>query len=182
MERLYTDGHFNTSADYCEIYGHDLSTGAEITEEEYRRNDPKGRAIIKAAEYVPPVEAPDDDYPLWFTTGRLVYHFHTRTKTGRVEELNAAAPDAFVQLAAEDAKKHGIADGEMVEVESRRGKLRVRARIGEIEPGCVFVPFHYGSWDDDGRPRAANELTLTTWDPVSKQPQFKCAAVRMRKI
>jgi ferredoxin-nitrate reductase len=181
-ERLYTDGHFNTSADYCEIYGHDLSTGAEITEEEYRQNDPHGRAIIKAAEYVPPVEAPDDEYPLWFTTGRVVYHFHTRTKTGRVEELNAAAPDAFVQLAAEDAEAQGIAEGDMVEVESRRGKLRARARVGDIEPGCVFVPFHYGSWDDEGRSRAANELTLTTWDPVSKQPQFKCAAVRVRRV
>ncbi|MEY2548278.1 MAG: hypothetical protein QOD64_860 [Verrucomicrobiota bacterium] len=181
-ERLYTEGHFNTSADYCEIYGNDLSTGADISEEEYRRNDPQGRAIIKAAEYVPPVEAPDDDYPLWFTTGRVVYHFHTRTKTGRVEELNAAAPDAFVQLAAEDAKTHGIAEGDMVEVESRRGKMRARARVGDIEPGCVFVPFHYGYWDDEGTPRAANELTLTTWDPVSKQPQFKCAAVRVRKV
>ncbi|MEY2507156.1 MAG: hypothetical protein QOH01_1485 [Verrucomicrobiota bacterium] len=181
-ERLYTDGRFNTSADYCEIYGNDLSTGADITEDEYRRNDPRGRAIIKAAEYVPPVEAPDDDYPLWFTTGRVVYHFHTRTKTGRVEELNAAAADAFVQLAAEDAEAHGIAGGDMVEVESRRGKLRARARVGDIEPGCVFVPFHYGYWDDEGPPRAANELTLTTWDPVSKQPQFKCAAVRVRKV
>jgi anaerobic selenocysteine-containing dehydrogenase len=70
----------------------------------------------------------------------------------------------------------------MVEVESRRGKLRARARVGDIEPGCVFAPFHYGYWDDDGRPRAANELTLTTWDPVSKQPQFKCAAVRVRRV
>jgi ferredoxin-nitrate reductase len=182
QERLYTDGRFNTSADYCEIYGHDLSTGAEITEEQYRRNDPKGRAIIKAAEYVPPVEAPDDDYPLWFTTGRVVYHFHTRTKTGRVEELNGAAPDAFVQLAAEDAEARGIVEGDLIEVESRRGKLRARAQLGDIEPGCVFVPFHYGYWDEKGRPRAANELTLTAWDPVSKQPQFKCAAVRVRKI
>jgi anaerobic selenocysteine-containing dehydrogenase len=70
----------------------------------------------------------------------------------------------------------------MIEVESRRGKLRAPARLGEIEPGTVFVPFHYGYWDADGRPRAANELTLTAWDPVSKQPQFKCAAVRVRKI
>jgi ferredoxin-nitrate reductase len=181
-ERLYEDGVFNTSADYCEIYGHDLSTGAEITEEEYRRNDPRGRAIIKSADYVPPPEAPDEDYPLWFTTGRVVYHWHTRTKTGRVEALNAAAPDAFVQISAEDAKKYGMQNGDMVELESRRGKLRARARVGEIEQGCVFVPFHYGSWDAEGRHRAANELTLTTWDPVSKQPHFKFAAVRARKV
>ena len=70
----------------------------------------------------------------------------------------------------------------MLEVESRRGKLRAAARIGEIEPGCVFVPFHYGYWDDEDEPRAANELTLTGWDPVSKQPFFKFAAVRIKKV
>jgi anaerobic selenocysteine-containing dehydrogenase len=128
------------------------------------------------------VAAPSSNHPLWFTTGRVVYHFHTRTKTGRVEELNGAAPAAFVQLAAEDAEALGIVEGDLIEVESRRGKLRARAQLGDIEPGCVFVPFHYGYWDEKGRPRAANELTLTAWDPVSKQPQFKCAAVRVRKI
>jgi anaerobic selenocysteine-containing dehydrogenase len=181
-ERLYTDGVFNTSADYCEIYGHDLSTGAEISEEEYRRNDPKGRAVIKAAEYVPPLEEPDEDYPLWLTTGRVVYHFHTRTKTGRVPELNGAAPDAFVQIARGDAEKHHIVDGDLVEVESRRGSMRARGKVGEIAAGCLFVPFHYGYWDKEDRSGAANELTLTTWDPVSKQPHFKYAAVRLRKL
>ncbi|MEY2562853.1 MAG: hypothetical protein QOH88_1046 [Verrucomicrobiota bacterium] len=181
-ERLYTDGIFNTAADYCEIYGHDLITGAEITEKEYRAADPKGRAIIKAADYVPPPEMPDEEYPFWYTTGRLVYHFHTRTKTGRVQELNDAAPEAFVQISAQDAKALGAVDGDLLEVESRRGKLRAAARIGEIEPGCVFVPFHYGYWDAVDEPRAANELTLTGWDPVSKQPFFKFAAVRIKKV
>jgi anaerobic selenocysteine-containing dehydrogenase len=187
-ERLYEDGVFNTDADYCEIYGHDISTGAEIEPEEYRAHNPKGRAIIKAADYVPPVEQPDEAYPLWLTTGRDVYHWHTRTKTARAEELRAAAPDAYVQISPEDANAYGIADGELVEVESRRGKVRAPARVGEIAPGHVFIPFHYGYWDEGGngsgdeRPRAANELTITGWDPVSKQPHFKFAAVRVRKI
>jgi ferredoxin-nitrate reductase len=60
--RLYTDGVFNTAADYCELYGHDLVTGAEIAPEQYRAGDPKGRAIIKPADYMPPVEAPDARY------------------------------------------------------------------------------------------------------------------------
>lgn len=181
-DRLYTDAVFNTSADYCEIYGHDLQTGAEITEEEYRANDPAGRAVIKAAEYVPPVEQVDDGYPLWLTTGRVVYQFHTRTKTGRVKELNDAAPEVFIQLSDEDAKTYGIAERDRVELESRRGKMSGRAKVGGIDPGCVFVPFHYGSWDDPVREGAANELTLTAWDPVSKQPQFKGAAVRAKKL
>lgn len=178
---LYTDGVFNTSYDYCETYGHNLTTGAEVEPVEYRANDPKGKAILKASDYQPPYEEPDEAYPLWLTTGRVVYHWHTRTKTGRSKDLNEAAPDGFVQLSAEDAKKYGIEEGEMVEVESRRGKVIEPARIGDIEPGVVFIPFHYGSWDDESRPRAVNELTITEWDPVSKQPHFKYAAVRIRK-
>lgn len=180
-ERLYTDGVFNTSFDYCETYGHDLTTGAAITPEEYRLNDPKGKAVIKAADYVPPDEEPDEEYPLWLTTGRIVYHWQTRTKTGRVRELNDAAPDVFIQISHGDALRYKINDGNMVEVESRRGKILAHARLGDINEGHVFIPFHYGYWDNDERPRAADELTLTGWDPVSKQPNFKYAAVRIRK-
>lgn len=182
VERLYTDAVFNTDVAYCENYGHDLVTGAAKTAEQYRVTDPQGKAILKAADYQPPHEAPDEDYPLWLTTGRVVYHWHTRTKTAKSKELNAAAPDAFVQLAPEDAARYGIADGDMVEVESRRGRLQAPARIGDIEPQHVFVPFHYGYWDDPDGNRAANELTLTRWDPVSKQPHYKYAAVRLRKV
>lgn len=176
---LYTDHHFNTAPEYCETYGHDLETGAENDPVKYKASNPQGRAFLKAADYQPPHEEPDSDYPLWLTTGRVVYHFHTRTKTARSKELNRAAPDAFVQLSQADAESYGIAEGEMVEVVSRRGKLQAPARIGDIEPGLVFVPFHYGYWDAPGRPSAANELTLTEWDPVSKQPHFKYAAVRL---
>jgi anaerobic selenocysteine-containing dehydrogenase len=181
-ERLYTDGVFRTKAEECELYGHDLMTGAEIPGEEYRARDPRGRAIIKPAEYVPPIEEPDARYPLWLTTGRVVYHWHTRTKTARAKALNAAAPDAFVQIAPADAERYGIREGDMVEVVSRRGRVRGRARVGGILDGHVFVPFHYGTWDDPSRSRAANELTLTGWDPVSKQPYFKFAAVRIAKV
>jgi anaerobic selenocysteine-containing dehydrogenase len=180
-ERLYADGVFPTRHDACTDFGHDLLTGAAVSGQEYRANDPGGRALFKPAEYAAPFEEPDDDYPLWLTTGRVVYHFHTRTKTGRSAGLNEAAPDAFVQMNTEDANRLGIADGDMVEVESRRGSLRAPAKVGDIIAGHLFVPFHYGYWDDDDRPRAANELTLPSYDPVSKQPVFKYAAVRARK-
>jgi ferredoxin-nitrate reductase len=181
---LYPDYQFNTHADYCETYGYDLVTGAEKTPEEYKAHDPNGRAVLMAADYEPPHEEPDEAYPLWFTTGRVVHHFHTRTKTGRAPALQAAAPEGFVQLSAEDAAHYGISNGDLVEVTSRRGHATEPARIGGIEPGLVFMPFHYGYWDqpEDGRKRAANELTLTEWDPVSKQPHFKYAAVRIRKV
>lgn len=178
---LYTDGVFNTAIEQCETYGHDLDTGAAVTEEEYKAKDPKGKAFLKGADYIQPHEMPDDDYPLWLTTGRLVYHFHTRTKTGRSKPLNDAAPDGYVQLSEQDAAKYGIAEGDMIEVTSRRGKVIEPAKVGRIEPGLVFIPFHYGYWDNDERPRAANELTLTEWDAVSKQPHFKYAAVKISK-
>ena len=179
---LYTEGVFNTEPLYCETYGFDLTTGAPVTPERYRANNPAGRAIMQGADYQPPYEQPDESYPLWLTTGRVVYHFHTRTKTGRAPALNAAAPEAFVQLSEEDAARYGIEPGDWVEVTSRRGTVTEPARIGDIEPGLVFIPFHYGYWDAPNRSRAANELTLTEWDAVSKQPHLKYAAVRVRKV
>src|SRR3954471_9074905 len=173
--RLYEDGVFPTGADVCETYGHDLVTGAAIEEMEYRARDPAGRARIKAADWHPPHEQPDRRYPFWLTTGRLVYHWHTRTKTGKSRALQEAAPVAFVQVSEVDALRLGISDGDRVEIETRRGKLALPARVGDIAEGTLFMPFHYGD-------HAANELTLTTWDPVSKQPSFKYAAATMRKI
>ncbi len=187
--RLYEDYHFPTTPDECIDYGHDLETGGHRTKEEYKANDPDGRAILKSADYYPPFEVPDDKYPFWATTGRIVYHFHTRTKTDRSRQLHDAAPDAFIQINREDARRLAIRAGDMVEVASRRATITAPAVIGDILPGHVFVPFHYGYWDEpgsghggpDGRPRAANELTFTGWDPVSKQPTFKYAAVQVAK-
>jgi anaerobic selenocysteine-containing dehydrogenase len=181
-ERQYTDGMFNTAADYCEVYGHDLATGAAITPTEYAARDPKGRAIIKGAEYLPPPEEPDDEYPLLLTTGRVTHHFHTRTKTGRAPALDTAAPAAFVELSHADAERFGIEEGALVEVRSRRGHVVVPARLTGIEPGVVFIPFHYGDDADDGPPTAANRLTISGWDAVSKQPHFKYAAIAVRAV
>ena len=186
VNNLYTDHHFATDADYCETYGQDFDTGASVTEEEYRAINPAGRAFIKPAEYRAPREAPDAEYPMWLTTGRLVWHFHTRTKTGRAKALRDRAPDAFVEISAGDAQRLGIVEGEMIEVASRRGAVREPAHISGIIDGHVFIPFHYGSFGHGepgaDRPRAANELTMTEWDPVSKEPYFKHAAVRVRKV
>ena len=185
-ERLYADGRFPSSPDYCESFGHDLLTGATVGEEAYRALAPNGRAIMKAAPYSGPHEPPDDEYPLRFTTGRSVYHFHTRTKTGRSPELSAAAPSVWLELAEEDADARGIGESDLVEVRSRRGRIVAPARLSEIAGGTVFAPFHYGYWDappgaEERRPTAANELTITEWDPVSKQPVFKSAAVEVRR-
>jgi anaerobic selenocysteine-containing dehydrogenase len=186
-DRLYTDAQFPTDTDYCETYGHDLVTGGTVTETEHRAQHPAGRAFLKGAPYSPPHEQPSADYPLLYTTGRTVYQFHTRTKTGRSRSLERAAPDAWVELSKDDAVELGVAEGDWVRVESPRGAIEVRARIGPVMPGAVFAPFHYGHYDPDGTAadaahRQANELTMTVWDPVSKQPLFKTAACRVVKV
>jgi anaerobic selenocysteine-containing dehydrogenase len=70
----------------------------------------------------------------------------------------------------------------MVEVRSRRGQVCGRCRVADIKQGTVFMPFHYGYWDGEERPRAANEITIAEWDPVSKQPFFKYAAVSVKAM
>jgi ferredoxin-nitrate reductase len=186
-ERLYEDGRFWTYTEATEDYGHDLMTGAAYEEADHRAFGLDGRAWFRAAEYVPPREPPSEDFPFQLTTGRRVYHFHTRTKTGRTPELNAAAPGPWVELHAEDAATLGISEGDRCTVESPRGSVTAPAKLTGKRRGAVFVPFHYGYWDTpdgespDGEGRAANELTMTIWDPVSKQPLFKTAAVRVSK-
>ncbi len=177
--RLYTDHVFHTNPDECTNFGHDLLTGALITRQAYEALEPAGRAFIKPAHYRPPEEMPDAAYPFLLTTGRVLTQFHTRTKTGRVPELARAAPAAFAEMAQEDARRLGVVDGQIVSVTSRRGSVDVAVKVGDVLSGQVFVPFHYGDWDHPGQARAANELTVFAWDAVSKQPQFKYAAVRV---
>jgi anaerobic selenocysteine-containing dehydrogenase len=189
-ERIYEDGQFWAQPDYCESYGKDMITGAPVEEIEYKALNPTGKAVLKAAEYIGPHELPSEEYPFQLMTGRTLYHFHTRTKTGRAPQLNEAAPEVWVEMSASDAADRGFTEGDLLEVSTPRGRVRARLRISGIRPGALFLPFHYGYWDtdagsepkkkDDGR--AANELTLTDWDPVSKQPIFKTAAAQVQRI
>ncbi len=184
-ERLYANGRFWAAPEDCESYGRDLVTGAPMSPTEYGAMNPEGRAIIRAAEYIPAHEEPEGEHPFALITGRTVYHFHTRTKTGRAPQLREAAPDVWVEVSPSDAREIGVAEGDLVEVTSPRGRIRARARISDIRPGVLFVPFHYGYWDipgDGARERAANETTVTDWDPVSKQPLFKTSAAGLRLV
>ncbi|BBY07148.1 molybdopterin oxidoreductase family protein [Mycobacterium noviomagense] len=183
-ERLYTDGKFWAHPDYCETFTRDLVTGAPMEPDEYRAMNPYGKAIIKAAQYLPPHEVPSSDYPFALVTGRTLYHFHTRTKTARAPQLQDAAPEVWVEVSERDADRLGIAEGDAVEVSTPRGSVTCAARICGIRDGVLFLPFHYGYWDTDGdrgHHRAGNELTLTDWDPASKQPIFKTAAAQLRR-
>lgn len=186
-ERLYSDGTFFSAPDYCESYGRDLETGAPVDAVHYEAMNPDAKAILRAADYIPPHELPSDEFPLQLITGRTIYHFHTRTKTGRAPELNEAAPEVWVELSAADAQAAGLAEQDYAEITTPRGSVTAQVRITGIRDGVLFLPFHYGYWDTtgsapDGSGRAANELTLTDWDPASKQPIFKTAAAQIRRL
>lgn len=179
--RLYADHVFPTSPDRCATFGHDLLTGGRITPADYHAMEPAGRAFLKSSHYHPAPEQPDEAYPVALTTGRVLHQFHTRTKTARSPELNRADPAIYIEVSLFAALRLWVVDGDLVRVTSRRGAVEVPVRIGAIEDGHAFMPFHYGYWDKPEHAQAANELTLFVWDPVSKQPMLKYAAVKLER-
>jgi predicted molibdopterin-dependent oxidoreductase YjgC len=103
--------------------------------------------------------------------------------------LQQAAPEVWVEMSESDARRHGWAEGDVLRILTVRGQVDAKLRISGIRPGVLFLPFHYGYWDTGGghepgdHPgRAANELTVTDWDPASKQPLFKTGAARVERI
>jgi formate dehydrogenase alpha subunit len=134
-----------------------------------------GKGVFHAIDYIAPAEHVDDEYPLYLTTGRVLYHYHTGTMTRRTEGLNERSPESFVELAREDAEKFGIQDESLVNVASRRGVITVRVKISDMAvAGTVFIPFHFAE-------AAANRLTNAALDPVSNIPEYKVCAVKLSK-
>lgn len=135
------------------------------------------RAQIWFHSYEPPPESPDGEYPFWLCTGRVIEHWHTGTLTMRIPQLQRAMPEAYVELNRADAQRLGVRDGEVVTLETRRGRIDLPAWIdgrGSPPEGSLFVPFF------DER-LLVNELTLEAHDPFSKQPDYKKCAARVRK-
>jgi formate dehydrogenase major subunit len=119
---------------------------------------------------------PDEEYPLVLSTGRRLYHYHTRTQTGRCEGLNDLLGEETADISAQDAKALGIAQGERIKVSSRRGEVLVTARITpEVPEGMVWMAFHF-------REACANWLTNPVYDPVSQTAEYKACAVKIEKI
>ncbi|MEV6402853.1 molybdopterin oxidoreductase family protein [Streptomyces bobili] len=136
-----------------------------------------GRARFVPVSHRPAAEEPDEEYPVFLTTGRVVAQYQSGAQTRRVDELNAAAPGPFVELHPRLAARLGAAEGDPLAVVSRRGRAVAPARITTgIRPDTVFMPFH---WPGEGR---ANTLTNPALDPTSRMPEFKVCAVRVEVV
>jgi len=136
----------------------------------------RGKGKFFGIEFKEAAELPDDEYPFILTTGRTIFHFHTGTMTRKSEALNREVPTGYVEINFKDAKELDIIDGEMISVQSRRGKIEIKARITERVPQkVIFIPFHFAE-------NAANVLTNPALDPVAKIPEYKVCAAKVEKI
>ncbi len=146
--RLYTDGKFQT---------------------------PNGKANLIPVRFFNNNECPDDDYPFWLNSGRVVEHFHTRTRTGKIGNINKFSPTPYMEINPDAAAELGINSMDYVRLVSRRGDAVVMAQLTQRVPrNMVFIPFHYHD--------CVNRLTLGLLDPYSRQPAFKQCAARIEKI
>ena len=135
-----------------------------------------GLGVFKAIDWIPPAEVPDKEYPMVLSTGRRLYHYHTRTQTGRCEGINDLLGEETADISAADALKKGIADGERISVKSRRGEVVVKARVTrEVPEGLVWMAFHF-------REACANWLTNPVYDPITQTAEYKACAVQIEKL
>jgi assimilatory nitrate reductase catalytic subunit len=138
---------------------------------------PDGKARFNVATYTPPAEEVDSDYPYYLTTGRVISQFLSGTQTRRIGPLLDPYPEPRVEIHPSLAQTLEIAEGEPVIVESRRGAMTLPALVVKtIRPDTLFIPYHWA-----GR-QSANQLTIAAQDPLSKIPEYKVCAVRVRKV
>jgi assimilatory nitrate reductase catalytic subunit len=141
-----------------------------------RFGHPDGKAHLQPVVWRPAAEEPDADYPVILTTGRVVSQYLSGTQTRRIGALVRQYPEPLCEMHPRLAEKLGVADGNFVRVESRRGAVVVRAQVVKtIRPDTVFIPYH---WPSD---RAANNCTNRAIDPVSNIPEYKICAVRVTR-
>jgi len=135
-----------------------------------------GLGVFVPVDWTPPAEVPDQEYPFVLSTGRRLYHYHTRTQTGRVPGLNVLLSEETADVSPADAVKLGIKHGEQVRVRSRRGEVTLKAKVTDrIPPGMVWMAFHF-------RDACANWLTNPAYDPETLTAEYKACAVQIEKL
>jgi assimilatory nitrate reductase catalytic subunit len=138
---------------------------------------PTGRAQFIAVTYRSPAEVPDQDYPFYLTTGRVLAQYQSGTQTRRTDHLCEMAPTPFVEMHPLAARSLGLADGDQCELTTRRGSALFTVKItSTIRDDTVFAPFHWGGL------QSVNRLTNPALDPVSRMPEFKVCAVHIKRV
>lgn len=136
----------------------------------------RGLGLFYPTKYISAQELPDAEYPLILSTGRILYHYNTRSMTGRTEGLMEIEPHSFIEINTEDAKALNIIDGERVSVISRRSSITSEARVSDkTNPGECWMPFHFPDGD-------CNWLTNAALDKFARIPEYKVCACRVEKI
>ena len=136
---------------------------------------PDGKARLLTLPYIENNEIPDEEFPFWLNSGRVVEHFHTRTKTGKIGNMNKYSPTPYMEINPDAAEELGVEHANYVRLVSRRGDAIVMAQLTHRVPrDMVFIPFHYHD--------CVNRLTLGLLDPHSRQPAFKQNSVRIEHI
>lgn len=136
----------------------------------------RGKGKFFAIDHHDPDELPDDKYPFLLTTGRLFQHFHTGSMTRRVAGLEMLSPEGPVEINPRDAERLGVCEGDMVELISRRGRIKTKVKVTDRSPeGVAFMSFHFSE-------SPVNMLTNPALDPTAKIPEYKVCAIRIEKI
>lgn len=136
----------------------------------------RGLGKFFALEHREADELPSEEYPLVLTTGRIMFHYHTGSMTRRSVKLESEAPEAYIEMHADDAKKIGLNGHKRVRVSSKRGQIELGVRLTKnIRPGLVYIAFHWAE-------AAANVLTNDALDPITKTPEYKVCAVKVEVI
>lgn len=160
--------------------GNKSKMGAARLFEDHKFYTPNGKAQIHPVPDENLSESIDEDFPLILTTGRIRDQWHTMTKTGKVNKLNQHLAQPFLEIHPADAKKRNLQDGQVAEIESRRGKVQVKVQVTtDVKQGVCFLPMHFGKIAGSNFGRA-NNLTNNLIDPRSKEPDFKFSAVQVR--
>ncbi len=133
----------------------------------------RGKGLFQPVEFRPPFEEEDVEYPLILSTGRTLYHYNAATQTRRNEQLDEKQPECFVEVHPANARELGIEDGQLVEVETRRGRVRARAMLSrQVRRNAIWMPFHFAE-------ARTNELTVDAGDQVTGTGEYKVCAARL---
>ncbi len=136
-----------------------------------------GKARFHPVRHQPAAEEPDEEYPLYLTTGRVLAQYQSGSQTRRIAQLNELAPSPEAEINPATAERYGLSDGDPVRLETRRGNATLTVKLSPaIRPDTVFAPFHWGG------EQSANRLTNPALDPISRMPEFKVCAVRIQPV